>query len=82
MAGTRLYLQRKEDADWRPGSLLYFVVEDVHAAAATLAGRGATFRGAPHRIHTHDDGTEEWMAFFDDPDGNALALMSRVPPAP
>ena len=23
-------------------------------------------------------GTEEWMAFFRDPDGNALALASRV----
>jgi DNA-binding CsgD family transcriptional regulator/catechol 2,3-dioxygenase-like lactoylglutathione lyase family enzyme len=78
MAGTRLYLQRMDDADWRPGSLLYFVVEDIHAAVAALEGRGVAFRGASHRIHTHDDGTEEWMAFFDDPDGNVLALMARV----
>lgn len=81
MEGTRLYLQRTGDADWRPGSLLYFVVEDIHAAAAALAGRGVPFRGAPHRIHTHDDGIEEWMTFFEDPDGNVLALMSRMSPA-
>lgn len=27
-------------------------------------------------------GTEEWMAFFEDPEGNMLALMSRVAPPP
>jgi hypothetical protein len=43
------------------------------------AGRGRP----PHRdfdaggIHTHDDGTEEWMTFFADGEGNTLALMSR-----
>jgi methylmalonyl-CoA/ethylmalonyl-CoA epimerase len=31
-------------------------------------------------IHRHPDGTEEWMAFFEDPDGGVLALMSRVAP--
>ncbi len=40
-----------------------------------------TLRGAPHVIYTDDaTGSEEWMAFFEDPDGNALALMSRVAP--
>jgi DNA-binding CsgD family transcriptional regulator/catechol 2,3-dioxygenase-like lactoylglutathione lyase family enzyme len=78
MDGVRLYLQRKDEPDWRPGSLLYFVVDDIHGASAVLVERGVAFRGAPHRIHTHDDGSEEWMAFFDDPDGNQLALMSRV----
>jgi methylmalonyl-CoA/ethylmalonyl-CoA epimerase len=32
-------------------------------------------------IHRHADGTEEWMCFFEDPDGRPLALMSRVAPA-
>ena len=32
-------------------------------------------------IHRHADGTEEWMAFFSDPDGRPLALMSQVKPA-
>jgi hypothetical protein len=26
----------------------------------------------------HGDGTEEWMAFFNDPDGRPLAIMSQV----
>jgi predicted enzyme related to lactoylglutathione lyase len=79
--GTRLYLHRKEEADWQPSSVLYFTVEDIHAAQEELAGRGVAFSGAPHRIHTHDDGTEEWMTFFSDGEGNTLALMSRIGPA-
>ncbi len=26
-------------------------------------------------------GVEDWMAFFEDPDGNVLSIMSRVAPA-
>ena len=26
-------------------------------------------------------GVEDWMAFFEDPDGNLLSIMSRVAPA-
>jgi hypothetical protein len=29
-------------------------------------------------IHKHDDGAEEWMAFFNDPQGRPLAIMSVV----
>jgi methylmalonyl-CoA/ethylmalonyl-CoA epimerase len=29
-------------------------------------------------IHRHADGTEEWMAFFEDPDGRPLAIMAQV----
>ena len=31
-------------------------------------------------IHRHEDGTEEWMTFYRDPDGNMLSLMSSVTP--
>jgi methylmalonyl-CoA/ethylmalonyl-CoA epimerase len=31
-------------------------------------------------IHKHADGTEEWMAFFKDPDGRPLGIMSQVKP--
>lgn len=40
--------------------------------------RGAEFISAPHMIHRHEDGTEEWMAFFKDPDGRPLAIMAQV----
>ena len=76
--GTRLYLHRKDEAEWRPGSILYFEVDDIHAAQAGLTTAGAGFAGDPHLIHRHDDGVEEWMTFFEDGEGNTLALMSRI----
>ena len=81
--GTRLYLaQGGEGGGPLPpsASILYFRVDDVGAAHRALTERGVTFIGAPHRIHTHDDGTEEWMAFFHDPDQNTIGLMAQVRP--
>ena len=34
--GTRLYLHRKDEEEWRPGSTLYFVVDDIAAAQESL----------------------------------------------
>jgi DNA-binding CsgD family transcriptional regulator/catechol 2,3-dioxygenase-like lactoylglutathione lyase family enzyme len=77
--GTRLYLQQGEAG---PESILYFRVSDIRAAHQMLSARGVVFAGAPHMIHRHDDGTEEWMAFFNDPDGRPLAMMAQVKPLP
>lgn len=73
--GLRLYLQQGEP---KPESILYFRVPDIHAAHAALGAKGVTFINAPHMIHRHADGTEEWMAFFEDPDGRPLALMASA----
>jgi DNA-binding CsgD family transcriptional regulator/catechol 2,3-dioxygenase-like lactoylglutathione lyase family enzyme len=73
--GTRLYLQQGEV---KPESCLYFRVADIHAATQELEAKGAAFTSAPHMIHRHADGTEEWMAFFNDLDGRTLALMAQV----
>ena len=75
--GTRLYLQQ---GALTPESCLYFRVGDIHAAHRDLAGKGAEFISAPHMVHRHADGTEEWMAFFNDPDGRTLALMAQARP--
>ncbi len=81
-AGTRIYLQRRDEEDWRPGSILYFLVDDIHATQEGLAARSVHFTGAPHVIYTDDaTGVEEWMTFFEDGEGNTLALMSRVSPS-
>ncbi len=76
-AGTRLYLDEKDEVQ-AAESILYLLVEDIEAAYRTLAARGVTFRNAPHLVFRDPDGTEEWMAFFDDPEGRPLALMARV----
>ena len=78
--GTRLLLAPPESGPAKAQSVLYFRVDDIRAAHERLANRGIAFRGAPHLIHRHGDGTEEWMAFFDDPEGNILALMAQVKP--
>ena len=75
--GTRLFLS-EEAAGANADSILYFRVADIVQAHAALAARGVEFVNAPHRIHQHADGTEEWMAFFKDPEGRPLALMAQV----
>jgi catechol 2,3-dioxygenase-like lactoylglutathione lyase family enzyme len=79
--GTRLFLSPLEPGiDVGAPSILYFRVPDIQRAYDELSARGVAFSGAPHMIHRHEDGTEEWMAFFDDPDGHPLAVMSQVAP--
>ena len=62
-------------------SVLYFKVPDIHAAQEELTRRGVVFKGAPHMIYKHPDGTEEWLTFFDDPGGGILSLISQVTPS-
>lgn len=74
--GTRLFLSENEKSG--PESILYLRVADIVAAHRELQSRGVQFLDAPHMIHKHGDGTEEWMAFFNDPEGRPLAIMSQV----
>src|SRR5262252_10329622 len=74
--GTRLYLHAQEKHG--PESILYLRVDDIRAAYDTLRARGVVFADAPHMIHRHSDGTEEWMAHFNDPEGRPLAIMTQV----
>jgi catechol 2,3-dioxygenase-like lactoylglutathione lyase family enzyme len=76
MGGTRLFLSQDENVEG--DSILYFRVPDVRTAHVALAAKGIEFLQAPHMIHRHEDGTEEWMAFFKDNDGRPLAIMSQV----
>lgn len=75
--GTRLLLTHA-DAPSAAESLLYFRVPDIEQAHGELKRRGTEFINAPHMIHRHSDGMEEWMAFFKDPEGRPLAIMAQV----
>jgi predicted enzyme related to lactoylglutathione lyase len=78
-AGTRLYIRVVPEDEWRPSSVLYFRVDDIRSSFAALQERGVHTTGAPHLIHRHaDSGAEEWVAFFEDGEGNTLALMAIV----
>lgn len=81
MNGTRLYFREVSDTEFRASSTLYFAVDDITVATEELKGRGVKFQGAPHMIYKDDaTGVEEWFSFFEDPDGNVLALLARVAP--
>jgi DNA-binding CsgD family transcriptional regulator/catechol 2,3-dioxygenase-like lactoylglutathione lyase family enzyme len=75
--GVRLFLSQSEKAG-DGESILYFRVEDIRLSHTALEHAGAEFLNAPHMVHRHEDGTEEWMAFFNDNEGRPLALMSQV----
>lgn len=76
--GVRLMLGLPEKPEFdHPGSVLYFKVDDIRAAHATLEGRGVAFEGPPHLIAKMPD-HELWMAFFRDSEANLLALMAEV----
>lgn len=74
--GIRLLLSKDENGQNQ--SILYFRVPDIGRAHEELSARGVEFINPPHMIHRHDDGTEEWMAFFLDNEGRPLAIMSQV----
>ena len=74
--GVRLMLSTPEPGFDHPGSVLYFAVDDIKEAYASLTARGVTFAGEPHKIATLAD-REVWLAEFKDIEGNTLALMSE-----
>ena len=81
--GVRLMVEDRsiiEVPDLHNDSVLYFKVPDIHAAQEELTRRGVVFKGAPHMIYKHPDGTEEWLTFFDDPGGGILSLIAQVKP--
>src|SRR5262245_20079219 len=78
-SGVRLMLSLPERPEYdHPSSIIYYKVDDIQQAAATLQARGVAFDSAPHRVATlaHAD---LWMAFLRDVDGNPVGLMSEVP---
>lgn len=76
--GVRLLLGIPENSELdRPGSILYFAVDDLEAVHRALTARGVKFSDEPHLVAEMPD-HDLWMAFFEDSEGNTLALMSEV----
>ncbi len=76
--GVRLLLSLPEGPELdRPNSILYFAVDDLEAVHRAFAARGVRFSDEPHLVAELPD-HELWMAFFEDSEGNTLALMSEV----
>jgi len=75
-AGTRLMLSSGEGEPSGERSVIYYRVEDIEVAYSGLTEVGVEFQDSPHVIHSTDN-YELKMAFFKDPDGNQLAIMSE-----
>lgn len=73
--GTRLMLSQGDGA---AESILYFRVADIRRAFADLTARGAVAVAAPHLVHRHADGTEEWIGFVEDDQGRPVGLIAQI----
>ena len=71
-----LGLPEKKSAD--SSSIVYFKVDDMNMAYRALAERGVPFTHEPRIVHRGET-TDVWLAHFQDPDHNELALMSETP---
>ena len=80
LGGVRLLLDRGA-----PSALHYLGVDDIDATVTRLRGQGIEVESQPQVIFGHDDdtlgpaGTEEWMAFVRDPEGNLVGLVEQRP---
>ena len=80
--GTRLLLDRVA-----PTALIYLEVGDVRERTEQLRAAGVHIDTEPHVIFQHDDdtlgpaGTDEWMSFIHDSEGNTVGLVSHAPRA-
>jgi catechol 2,3-dioxygenase-like lactoylglutathione lyase family enzyme len=78
--GVRLMLGLPSEPQFdHPASILYYRVQDIHAAYRTLLARGVRFEAEPHLLVRMPD-HELWLAAFRDVDQNLLELMSEVRP--
>ncbi len=68
-----------------PSALIYFQVDSVQDRVEELRAAGVRIAGEPHVIFSHTDdtlgptGTDEWMAFLEDSEGNTVGLVSHEP---
>jgi len=80
--GTRLLLDRVA-----PTALIYLQVDDVRERTEQLRAAGVEIESEPHVIFQHENdtlgpaGTDEWMSFIRDSEGNTVGLVSHAPHA-
>jgi predicted enzyme related to lactoylglutathione lyase len=76
--GIRLMLSLPDKPEFdHASSIIYFNVEDIQLAVATLKERGVEFEEGPQFVA--DMGSYDlWMAAFRDSENNMLALQSNV----
>ncbi len=77
----RLMIGTSEQGATDRATILYFRTEDIHGVHEGLRSRGVHSVREPHLVARMPD-HDLWMSFFQDPDGNNLALMSEIARTP
>ncbi|WAH96997.1 VOC family protein [Arthrobacter sp. MMS18-M83] len=78
--GVRLLLDKGA-----PTSLIYLDVANVRSSIERIRASGVKVVQEPQLIYSHVDGslgpagTDEWMAFIEDSEGNTVGLVGREP---
>jgi methylmalonyl-CoA/ethylmalonyl-CoA epimerase len=78
--GVRLLLERGASS-----AVIYLSVPDVRESVETFRDAGIKIVAEPHVIFSHEDnrlgpaGTDEWMGFIEDSEGNTVGLVSQLP---
>jgi methylmalonyl-CoA/ethylmalonyl-CoA epimerase len=75
---VRLMLGLPEKKTGEHSSIVYFKVDDMTTAYRALSDRGVVFPHEPRIVHRGQK-TDVWLAHFQDPDKNELALMCETP---
>lgn len=75
--GIRLMLTLPSDNLDKAASVIYFDVPDINEAYDILSTRGVSFERKPE-VEARLEKSDLWLAFFRDPEGNFMALMSEV----
>jgi len=75
---VRLMLGLPEQDIPRASAIVYFRVDDIEEAHRALSERGIGFTHEPRIVHRGQK-TDVWLAHFQDPFQNELALMSETP---
>jgi methylmalonyl-CoA/ethylmalonyl-CoA epimerase len=66
-------------------AMIYLKVDDVRVTIEELRAEGIEIVSEPQVIFSHPDdalgpaGTDEWMAFITDSEGNTIGLVSHAP---
>ncbi len=76
--GVRVMLSRPSSPEFdHPTSPLYFRVTGIEAKAQAMEAAGAVIRRPPQLTH-RDARHELWIGWFEDGEGNLLALMEEL----
>lgn len=76
--GVRLMLSPPSSPEYdHPSSILYFKVDDIHAAYARLVEMNVRTESKPQLVARMPD-HDLWLAGFRDTEGNVMEFMSEV----